>query len=329
MRRIVLISVMFIACTNLFAKKVKFAVDMDTFAISPNGVHVTGDFQAIAGFPGGDWTSNETECFQEGASTIYSVVVDIPAFAKYEYKFVNGDQFYEVEFVPLESRVGYDFNDNRWIWVDSLNNDTTFVGAIIFADNAPAGKELVRFLVDLNNQSSIALLPHLAGNFQNWNPAQTSLYSFGDSIFEIINYLAVGSYQYKFINGNAWGQDESIPTPCNVNGNREVVVTKDTILPAFCFGACTICNPASVLSHKNDKQFSLFPNPTSSFAYVKFPSNSVSKYIVLTDISGRVLRTYPNATEMRIDKNELSNGCYFVNLIENNSVAFSQKLFIE
>ena len=102
-----------LASFNSFAKKVKFAVDMDTNTVSPNGIHVTGDFQALAGFPGGDWTSNETVCTQEGTSTIYSVIVDIPAFAKYEYKFVNGDQFYEVEFVPVESRVGYDFDDNR------------------------------------------------------------------------------------------------------------------------------------------------------------------------------------------------------------------------
>ncbi|MBK8686725.1 MAG: hypothetical protein IPN26_18020 [Bacteroidetes bacterium] len=48
------------------------------------------------------------------------MVVDLPAFAKYEYKFLNGDQGYEVEVVPEESRANYNLSDNRWIYVDSL-----------------------------------------------------------------------------------------------------------------------------------------------------------------------------------------------------------------
>ena len=91
----------------------------------------------LQAFRKGDWASNTTTLTQEGSTEIYSIVVDIPAFAKYEYKFLNGDQFYEAEFVPI-IRVGYNFNDNRWIYVDSLANDTTFVGAILFAGNAPA-----------------------------------------------------------------------------------------------------------------------------------------------------------------------------------------------
>jgi hypothetical protein len=329
MKKIVLTFSLVLTCYALYAKKVKFAVDMDTFAISPNGIHVSGDFQTLAGYPGGDWTSDQTECVQEGTTTIYSVVVDIPAFAKYEYKFVNGDQFYEVEFVPLESRVGYSFNDNRWIWVDSLANDTTFVGAIIFAGNAPAGLKLVRFLVDLNNQSTIAALPHLAGNFQNWNPATTSLYSFGDSVFEIINYLAVGSYQYKFINGNAWGQDESIPSACNVGGNRGIVVSKDTVLSAFCFGSCTICNPASISKAFLSQNFSLYPNPATDFAIVQFNSSTSVKYLVLTDIGGRVLRSYKGSNSLTIETQSLESGIYFLNVVEKNRVSGSKKLIVQ
>ena len=119
---------------NVSAKKVKFAVDMTGQIINTTGIHISGDFQTIAGFPGGDWASNTTPLTQEGTTDIYSIVVDIPAFAKYEYKFLNGDQFYEAEFVPVESRVGYNFDDNRWIYVDSLADDTSFVGQYIIWD---------------------------------------------------------------------------------------------------------------------------------------------------------------------------------------------------
>ena len=126
--KIIYITLFFFSFTCFaFAKKVKFAVDLTGQPISPNGVHITGDFQEIAGFPGGDWTSDGTPLTQEGTSSIYSIIIDLPAFRKYEYKFVNGDKFYEAEFIPIASRVGYDFNDNRWIYVDSTSADTSFM----------------------------------------------------------------------------------------------------------------------------------------------------------------------------------------------------------
>ncbi|MFN5621346.1 MAG: hypothetical protein ACK478_08590, partial [Flavobacteriales bacterium] len=107
------------------AKHIRFTVDMTDQVVSPNGVHLTGDFQALLGLENGDWQSNTLLMEQQSDTNLYSVVLQLPAFRKYEYKFVNGDQFYEVEFVPWESRVGYDFNDNRWLYLDSLSNDTT------------------------------------------------------------------------------------------------------------------------------------------------------------------------------------------------------------
>lgn len=329
MKKILILMICILAGTSAFAKKVMFAVDMDTFTVSPNGVHVTGDFQALAGYPGGDWTSNETVCTQQGASTIYSVVVDIPAFAKYEYKFVNGDQFYEVEFVPIESRVGYDFVDNRWLWVDSLANDTTFVGAVKFAGNAPAGLKLVRFMVDLNNQTTISTRPHVIGNFQNWNPTTTSLYSFGDSVFEIISYLDTGNYQFKFVNGDSVSLAESIPFACNFSGNRSITVSKDTILSAFCFASCTVCNPLSVEAKNLDEQFTMYPNPASSFVTFELKNQTNSTSIILCDLAGRIVKSYPAQSQITFDKNELNSGLYIVKLLSHNFTLSTHKLVIE
>ena len=318
-----------LASFNSFAKKVKFAVDMDTNTVSPNGIHVTGDFQALAGFPGGDWTSNETVCTQEGTSTIYSVIVDIPAFAKYEYKFVNGDQFYEVEFVPVESRVGYDFDDNRWIYVDSLANDTTFVGAIKFSGNAPAGLNLVRFLVDLKTQSTISNQPHVAGNYQNWNPATNRLYSFGDSVFEIINYVNTGNLEYKFINGNAWGVDESVPSGCSVNNNRGISVTKDTVLATVCFASCSACNPTGVINQGNmTETLHIYPNPSAEGVTFDTPINASNFKIEISSTTGQIIRTFSNTNKIFISKSELPAGIYFAKMIAENEVYDSQKFVV-
>ena len=129
-KKIVILSLLF--CANMgFAKRVKFAVDMTGQTISPNGVHISGDFQTEAGFPT-DWDSESTVMNKETGSDIYSVTVNIPAFRKYEYKYVNGDKFYEVEFVPEKSRVGYDFSDSRWIYIDSLSDDVTLLPKLLF-----------------------------------------------------------------------------------------------------------------------------------------------------------------------------------------------------
>jgi alpha-amylase len=112
MKKYMLFAVIFMISTAVSAKKVRFAVDMTGQTVSTTGVHVAGDFQEEAGFSGGDWQPNTTTMINEPGLEIYSVVVDIPAFTKYEYKFLNGDQWYDVEFVPVESRVGYNF---EWI----------------------------------------------------------------------------------------------------------------------------------------------------------------------------------------------------------------------
>ncbi len=153
LKKIIFLSLLL--CTGLvFAKRVKFAVDMTGQTISPNGVHVSGDFQTEAGFPT-DWDSKSTVLTKETGTDIYSVEVNIPAFRKYEYKYVNGDQFYEVEFVPEKSRVGYDFNDNRWIYIDSVRSDLTLMPVLLFGGNAPAGKRMVKFVVDMQNQFAV------------------------------------------------------------------------------------------------------------------------------------------------------------------------------
>ena len=328
MKKIIFLFLSIFFCSSVFAKKVKFSVDMDTFTVSPNGVHITGDFQAAAGFFGGNWTSNGTLCSQEGTSNIYSVIVDIPAFSKYEYKFINGDQFYEVEFVPEKSRVGYDGNDNRWLWVDSISNDTSFSGAIKFSGNAPAGLFLVRFMVDLRNQNLISSLPHIAGNFQNWNPSSISLYSFADSIFEIIRYLDSGMYQFKFINGNAWGTDEIIPAACQMNGNRYLTLSGDTILPPYCFATCGACAFIGIAEQELKYNFTISPNPASDFIDLHFNNQANIQNVSIFDSSGKQIKEIAINAQNRIDITGIPDGLYYLTCTQDFEKSFSRKLII-
>ncbi len=325
----------FILClciNNVYAKKVKFAVNMKGQDVSVNGVHVSGDFQTLAGYSGGNWQSNTTKLSQSVADTnIYSIVVDIPAHAKYEYKFVNGDQFYEVEFVPIESRVGYNFNDNRWLYVDSIVNDTTFVGVILFSGNAPEGLTLVRCLVDMQSVASISTSGvHLAGNFQNWNPAGTRLYSFGDSVYEIISYVDTGYYQFKYYNGNSVANAENVPTSCAVNASRGIQVTKDTVLNVVCFSKCSGCNNTGFETLISMINYQIFPNPSSGLFTINFNDIIVYHHVTLADITGKEIGNYDiyNNPSFTIEKTALSSGVYFVNITSGSGFRSSHKLVV-
>ncbi len=325
MKKIILIAVLLSLQSIGFAKKVKFAVDMTGLTISTFGMHISGDFQTIAGFAGGDWMPNTTPLAQETADTnIYSIVVDIPAFAKYEYKFVNGDQFYEAEFVPIESRVGYNFDDNRWIYVDSLSNDTSFVGAIRFSQNAPKGYHLLRLKVDMRNAGLIDPSgTHVGGSFQGWNTTSSILYSLNDTIEELIVYIdtLITSAQFKYINGNTSVGYETVPAICASSGNRDFQIPKDTVLNVVCFSECMDCLNVGIAERATTENVNLYPNPTNDFSVLEFENNDI-RTISIVNTLGSIVRSYSNINEtsLTIEKNDLKKGIYFiiVRASENN-----------
>lgn len=336
MKKIIVALVLILACTSASAKKVRFAVDMGTHTISPMGVHLMGNFQAYLGLPLGDWQSNTLRLWQVGTSTVYDTVLDLPAFAEYEFKFVSGDQSYEAEFVPNVARVEpFLFNDNRWLYLDSLANDTTFVGAIPFSGTAPVGKSLIRFMVDMSSVGSISPNGvHVAGSFQSsaWNTKDNILYSFGSGIYEIIAYAVNGNYSFKYYNGNLIGTTETVPGACATLGNRTHNLQKDTILETVCFSACVSCALAGMNEYTTDiSGIKMFPNPTASSSVMEFENTEVNYNVAIMDLTGRVLKTYysSNGESVTIKKDNLSSGLYFVNVIDSKNAKASSKLIIE
>lgn len=304
----------------LQAKYVKFAVDMTGQVIDSNGVHITGDFQAVAGYAGGDWMPNTTLMTNEPNTNIYSVVVNIPAFAKYEYKFINGDATYALEFVPEESRVGFNFDDNRWIYVDSLSNDTMAVAPVLFSGNAPIGKYLLRFKVDMQHEASVSISGvHVAGDIQGWDPLTTQLYSFDGNVYEYIAYVDTGmssfAHEFKYVNGNAASQYEMISGGCaNGSGNREVQVPKDTVLPIICFAYCSDCLTSGIDEQAVANAIHLYPNPAGASTQLVFDDQIRRHDIFLRDVTGRVISSWKNYAEsnLRIDTGNLGAGVYLV-----------------
>ena len=109
--------------------------------------------------------------------------------------------------------------------------------------------------VDMSQQTISSQGIHVAGNFQSeagfgndWDPAATPMTDpDGDQIYHITLQIPSGTYEYKFINGNAWGSDESPPAACSVssNNNRFVIVpNSDLVLPPVGFNACLSYDPS-------------------------------------------------------------------------------------
>lgn len=315
------------------AKKVKFAVDMSTYTISAFGIHVMGDFQAAAGYTLGNWQPGTTQLIQEGSSTVYSIIVDIPAFQKYEYKFINGDQSYEAEFVPDQSRVGHFFNDNRWIYVDSLANDTTFVGAIKFSGNAPAGLNLIRFIVDMSDESAVlSNSVQLGASFQGFNPTKTIMYSFIPYVYEVISYTTQGTYEYKYYNGNTLSNAEIVPGSCAVNNNRSVQVASDTVLTKVCFSKCGACITASMMENKfSANKLNVFPNPTNNFTNIQLNESLLPATISIVDVTGRVIQKneHTGGEYFKLNTNNFNSGIYFVEVTYANKSFQATRLLKE
>lgn len=103
-----------------------------------------------------------------------------------------------------------------------------FVGATAFAQSYS-----VTFQVDLGSATASTNGVHVAGSFQGWQPDTTAMTQVGTStIYSVTRQLSAGKHEFKFVNGNAWGSDESVPASIALNNNRWVVVSSDTTLPA-------------------------------------------------------------------------------------------------
>jgi len=321
--------------TSLFAKKVKFAVDMTGQTISAFGVHVAGDFQVLAGYPA-DWDYAGTLMSQEGSTDIYSIIVDIPAFKKYEFKFINGDQGYESEYVPDEVRVGYDFNDNRWMYVDSLSNDTSFLGAIQFGLSSPANKFTIRYKVDMSNVLLTSDGVHTSTNYDSFSTTKNAMYTFTTNptanIFEVINYVNAGTYNFNYINGNTTaGKEQSVPNTCSNSGVRYVTITKDSVFPDICFNYCSSCALAGIKeTSKEITAFNVYPNPTNNTLNIYSTTSFISEINIFNLTGQKVLSVNNlNFQHYTINNITLPKGIYIVNVTNSNLNSQNIKLIIE
>lgn len=217
---------------SLFAQvQVTFQVDMTGQSVSPDGVHIAGNLNG--------WSTDANVLADQG-SNIYAVTLDLQPGSDYEYKFLNGNAWGTEEAAPGTCTVG---GNNRIFTAPC--SDVTLEATPFNGCPSTVQTRMVTFKVDMTGQTVSANGVHVAGNFNAWTPGATALADAGSNIYEVtvpvLSSLQV--LQYKFINGNEWGNEETPGDGCgNGDNNRPFVLegSGDNVeLPTATFGGCS------------------------------------------------------------------------------------------
>lgn len=238
------------SCAACGMTTVRMRVDMSVeSAVSPNGVHVAGNFQGWdpAGTPMSD--ANGDGVWETWASFYPDSLED----GMLVFKYINGNSWSN----PNEALAGEDCADdfgNRVLELTSENmvmvGDSSTLAAPCFnACGTCVSPTQVTFRVDMTTQETVSVNGvHIAGSFQGWTPSANPLSDDdGDGIWEATIGIAPGDIQFKFINGNDWSgngdgnvDNELIVGDCAAEGsdNRALNVGSESIVYEVCYNSC-------------------------------------------------------------------------------------------
>jgi hypothetical protein len=227
---------------------ITFSVNMSGQTISPNGVHIAGNWQSEAGYPS-DWDPSTCEMTDNGDG-IYTFGAFVPE-GVYEFKFINGNDWPAVENVPAACQVG-DGNENRFV----VANQAEVLLPPVFFSQAIVGEGgftffMARFTVDLTgtpvDPSGVYVagdfMDEIAGgNYADWTHGTLKLTDIvddnQDKFTGIYYFLSTdaGNYQYKYLNGDFY---ENVPSGCSLSsGNRELILSSTPSVNQNCYSNC-------------------------------------------------------------------------------------------
>lgn len=131
-------------------------------------------------------------------------------------------------------------------------NGTAYGNEVSFSTTSAPATVNITFRVNMTNETVSAQGVHIAGSFQNpaWQPGATPMTLSGSGIYTCTVAIPKNTtVEYKFINGNAWGNNENLPAPCGTSpdGNRTLNVGTTDQTVTFCYNSCnTSCPTPSI-----------------------------------------------------------------------------------
>ena len=186
----------------------------------------------------------------------------------------------------------------------------------------------ITFQVDMNQYTGSFTTPEVNGTFNGWcgNCAPMSDPD-GDGIWELTIPIAADSIEFKFSHDNWTGEEmlmQGMVCTKTSGGftNRFLMLSGDTILPAYCWESCMECTNG--LDDQNGlSTVEFFPNPTKGVLYISGITELTEETSVkIYDSRGRlVLEQQFNGLDngQAINLDGIENGMYWVNLRNNNN----------
>ena len=319
----------FNACpATVETKMVTFRVDMSGQTVSSEGVHVAGNFQA--------WNPGATAMSEEG-NNIYEVTVPVlTSIRVLQYKFVNGNDW-GMEETP---GAGCANGDNNRIFnlVDAGDMVELPVATFGGCDN-PVPTRTVVFRVNLDGAAADANGVHVAGSFQGWTPDATPMTNVEGDTYEVAAEVMkpIVYLEYKYLNGNAWGNDESVPEDCSYNNNRYAIMELDSpdsvFLETYVLGTCNDLAVGTV-DLASSPLFTITPTLASENITISWEASVSGKALLLvSDLQGRLIlqqlkEDLQYAATETIDVSNWAPGMYVVQLRTKDSL-YSQKIVVE
>lgn len=222
---------------------VTFRIDMSTQNVSVNGIHIAGTFN--------NWSCTSIPMTLTNEN-IYETTLILNEGEYYEYRFVNGNTWTDIETVPS----GCSMNGNRYI---TIPDSDTSLAALCFGSCyiCPQSTEVnITFRVNMSEQTVSPSGIHLAGSFNNWNTSSMPMANSGNDIYSATLPLMSGTYQtYRFVNGDMQADFEIVPSTCgspdtnNIYNRYFTVPSSDSVLNIICFNKCVNCEDTALYSN--------------------------------------------------------------------------------
>jgi hypothetical protein len=268
---------------------------------------------------------------------VWAITIPLAA-GMYEYKFSYDTFTGQETLIPgLSCTMTTGVFTNR---VLDLSSDSTLYvvcwGSCIDCESV-VPQQNVTFQVDMNQVDFTYTTPELFGSFNGFcNGCNPLTDANADGIWTITLPLLPGTYEYKFTYDNIAGQEEFLQgSACTstIDGftNRTITVGEMPMtLDIVCWESCVECEVGfNALADANS--IKLYPNPTGNNIFISglSLSNKVSTLLIYNAIGSLVYSGQVQGDKLpSVDVSGLTNGVYFVEIIQNNS-AITKKLVIQ
>ena len=231
---------------------VTFVVNMQNEEVSANGVHIAGSMQG--------WDPAASEMTDE-----------------------DGDGRYEIDFQLATGTVVFTKDDSAdWtlpenqdritdnVWITRKHTQSLFNIAQEDGYSGNSGSPVGTLWADTTTTAAVSanytsFVAMHGGSTQSLIGDTVSLYLPQDGLYFDVTFLSFSggnsgggfsysrtavstSIEYKFVNGNAWGDEETVPDDCATGGNRKLEVPNFDRTYEVCFGMCELCPAPDVYS---------------------------------------------------------------------------------